>query len=297
MRCQVKKLTAQSAWVAYLLLTLGCGEARPEQSPAAATAPVPLSSLFDPTSVGTIRGTVGWSGDLPKVPPFEIRFPTADPDPPRPRLIRENPNAPIINAESKGVAGAVVFLRKVDPRQARPWDHPAVIVEHRDRQLFVLQGEARAHVGFLHQGDTIFMVSRESAMNILQAGGNAFFSLPFPDPNQPLTRALPDRGVVELTSGVGYYWMRCYLFVSDHPYFARTDSQGHFDLQQVPPGKYQLVCWMPNWQPKSQDRDPESAMVTRMFFHPPLEVERKVVVESAKEARVDFTISAEQFPR
>jgi hypothetical protein len=290
----MKNRIAQAAWLAGLLVSFGCGEARPAQKPAV-TASIPQASLFDSTSVGAIRGKVVWSGDLPKVPLFEIRYPTASPDPPRPRLIRENPNAPSIDAETKGVAGAVVILRNVDPRKARPWDHPPVLVEHRDRQLLVLQGEAKSHVGFVRQGDSVTMVSRESVMNTLQAIGSAYFSLPLPDPDRPLTRELSELGLVELTSGVGYYWMRCYLFVSDHPYYAQTDVQGNFELVQVPAGRYQLVCWMPNWHAKSHDRDTESAMVTRMLFQPTLEVEREVEVENGKVARVDFRVTAEQF--
>jgi len=281
--------------MAWLLLTLGCGQARPEPAETQPPSPVTLPSLFDAASTGAIHGTVVWSGVLPEVPPFEIRsFVTAS-NPPRPRLIRENPHAPRIDAESKGVAGAVVFLRKVDPRQARPWDHPPVTIEHRDRQLFVVQGGVQSRVGFVRQGGSVTMVSRESDFNTLQAGGAAFFSLPFPDPNQPLTRVFHDQGLVELTSGAGHYWMRAYLFVSEHPYFTRTNTQGNFELRQVPPGRYQIVCWMPNWHKKSQDRDPESGLVTRLFFHPPVELQREVVVEAATQRRIDFTVASGQF--
>ena len=102
----------------------------------------------------------------------------------------------------------MVFLRKVDPPLSRPWDHPQLELELRDRQLFVLQGDMKSRVGFVKAGESIRMVSREKAFNILRADSASFFSLPFPDPDQALTRVLKDEGLVEMTSGAGYYWMR-----------------------------------------------------------------------------------------
>jgi hypothetical protein len=191
----------------------------------------------------------------------------------------------------------VVFLRGVDPQLAHPWDHAPVIVEFRDRRLVVVQGDRTGHVGFVRHGDSVQMVSREPLFNSLQANGATFFSLPFPDPDQPLKRSLKKQGLVELTSGAGCYWMRAYLFLSDHPYFAHTDAKGNFALAQVPPGKYQIVCWLPNWHKKAQDHDPETALVTRLFFHAPLEVQREVVVDPAGNAVVDFDVDTKMFDR
>ena len=50
---------------------------------------------------------------------------------------------------------------------------------------------------------------------------------------------------VELTSGAGHYWMRAYLMVAEHPYYALTNADGRFVLPQVPPGRYEIVCWLP----------------------------------------------------
>src|SRR5207249_11538920 len=102
--------------------------------------------------------------------------------------------------------------------------------------------------------------------NSLQARGAAFFSLPFPDRDQPLDRPLKQKGLVELTSGAGWYWIRAYLFVDDHSYYAHTDAKGHFELRAVPAGRYRLVCWMPNWNIARQERDPESGLVVRIVF-------------------------------
>ena len=38
-------------------------------------------------------------------------------------------------------------------------------------------------------------------------------------------------------------WMKAYLFVFDHPYFAVTDENGQFEIKLAPAGNYRLVIW------------------------------------------------------
>src|SRR5215472_8457620 len=38
-------------------------------------------------------------------------------------------------------------------------------------------------------------------------------------------------------------WMRSYIAVIKNPYFAVTDSNGNFDLRDLPPGSYTLQAW------------------------------------------------------
>jgi plastocyanin len=38
-------------------------------------------------------------------------------------------------------------------------------------------------------------------------------------------------------------WMRSYIGVVEHPYFAVTNSEGTFELKNVPPGEYTIETW------------------------------------------------------
>ena len=38
-------------------------------------------------------------------------------------------------------------------------------------------------------------------------------------------------------------WMKGYMCVFDHPYFAVTDDDGNFEIKNVPAGKLQMVIW------------------------------------------------------
>ena len=37
--------------------------------------------------------------------------------------------------------------------------------------------------------------------------------------------------------------MKSWVLVSDHPYFAVTDSNGNFSIDGIPPGTYEVICW------------------------------------------------------
>jgi hypothetical protein len=273
---------------------LGCGEARPNshETPAPAHRAV---TRFDPLAAATLTGRVRWTGAVPEVAPFTVwANPFAGPvfhD----RQIRPNPNCPRIDPASHGVGDAVVFLRGVDPEISRPWDLPPVRVEQRAGEMHVMQGKVDSRFGIVQRGDTIEMVSRDPFLHSLHAGGSAYFTLAFPDPYRPLCRALNEPGVVELSSAVGYYWMRAYLFVDDHPYFARTDSEGRFVLPGIPAGTYQVVCWMPNWHKDHHDRDPESGLISRHYFAKPVQQRRPVTLSAGDICNVEFELSAHDF--
>ena len=38
-------------------------------------------------------------------------------------------------------------------------------------------------------------------------------------------------------------WMRAYIFVFEHPYFAVTPAEGTFELSNLPPGSYTIEAW------------------------------------------------------
>jgi hypothetical protein len=82
--------------------------------------------------------------------------------------------------------------------------------------------------------------------------------------------------------------MRGHLFVDDHPYYTQTDAEGWYRLPHVPPGRYELVCWLPDWREEHHERDPESGLVTRVYFRPPLQWASPVEVAACAESAVNF---------
>lgn len=38
-------------------------------------------------------------------------------------------------------------------------------------------------------------------------------------------------------------WMKAYLFVLDHPFYAVTDAEGNYEIPNLPAGTYSLEAW------------------------------------------------------
>jgi len=69
---------------------------------------------------------------------------------------------------------------------------------------------------------------------------------PFNDNGQvvPFDRILTKPAELEVTCEF-HPWMRSYLIVLDHPYFAMTGNAGDFSIDGVPAGTYHLRAWHP----------------------------------------------------
>jgi hypothetical protein len=57
-------------------------------------------------------------------------------------------------------------------------------------------------------------------------------------------------------------WMKAWVLVSDHPYFAVTDSNGNFSIDGIPAGSYEVVCWQEKFSGKKKNPILLNATVT-----------------------------------
>lgn len=266
------------ALIPLSLFAAGCGSEPPVAAsvPPAPTADAPRD--FQPGACGKVVGLLTWTGARPTVPPVTDIRPRPDGGGYDTRVLT-HPYAPNIDRATHALSGAVVYLRDVNPARAKPWDLPPVRVEFRDSQIAVTQGDrAPGRVGFVRRGEPVSFRSSEPTFNVLRGRGAAFFALPFPDPDQALERTFDTYGRITLTSAAGFPWQAADLFVCDHPYYTLSGADGRFEFAQVPEGTYELVAWHPNWVSTASERNPETGLVQRVTYAPPLESARSVAV-------------------
>ena len=288
---------ARLCWCGLFLAVLNAGCGKQPPSPPSPRPPTPLGAKFDLADTGVLAGRVTWDSEVPRVEPF--RSPPSPSLPPPRAAVRDwpNPLRPLVANSARGLGDLAVFLRAVDPERARPWHQPPVRIEQRELQMKVHQGDVASRLGFVRRGEEAEMVSCDREDYLLRARGAACFTLPFLDPDQPLRRTLNETGIVELTGGAGRFWMRAFLFVSEHPYFARTDENGDFVLEQVPDGEYELALWMPRWQVSGTDYDPNCNLASRVTFRRPLELTRRVRVRRGETTQCDLSVSMAEVDR
>jgi hypothetical protein len=70
--------------------------------------------------------------------------------------------------------------------------------------------------------------------------------MPFYDDGEVVAseRVARATGVVEVQC-MRHPWMRSYIAVFEHPYFAVTERDGRFKIDSLPPGNYRLMVWQP----------------------------------------------------
>lgn len=266
-----------------LLAAAGCDQSLAVNLPAPAKAGETAHDQFDPQRTGTITGVVSWATDVPTVEPirlmrFESRGLQVEAVP--------NPNAP---------PAAVVFLRGVDPRRAKPMAPVPTTVEAEATRLSVVQDGVRHRTAFVPVGAEVAFVSRLDGITGVRGRGANFFTAMLPAANAESRRTLPSAGRVELTSAGGHYWVLADLFVCDHAYYARPDASGRFTLPDVPEGEYELVCWHPNWNVVGVERDPETALVVRQLYAPAVEKAVRVRVTAGGTATANVSLTAADF--
>ena len=52
--------------------------------------------------------------------------------------------------------------------------------------------------------------------------------------------------------GTIHPWMKAYLGVFEHPYFALSGADGRFTLKDLPPGEYTIEAWHERFGTRSQ---------------------------------------------
>ncbi len=236
------------------------------------------------TNGGTITGTVKWSGPMPhlvSMPIFKDQQ-ICDPESAKTRDLER-----LIVGPQDGVANTVVFLKNIASGKAM--DIP-------EQRRFLDQKHCRyePHVLLVPATDKLQMKSSDAVLHTVHMDGAATYNLPFPFPNQVISRNMPTLGLVNLKCNGGHTWMNAEMLVVPHPYYAVTDAAGKFELSNVPPGKYEIVAWHEGWNVVRQEGAFDvltEKRVQRPIFSEPRTWEKSVSVESNGAATVNFVIS------
>jgi len=151
----------------------------------------------------------------------------------------------VVNAKNKGLKWTVVFLVDAkDANKAIPFSKGLSSKVEIDQPccMFV------PHVAVVGPGQKlVFKNSAPVPHNVNVVGGKAGPNMnPILPPGRDLEvtadklkpRLLP----INISCSI-HNWMKGYVFVLNHPYFAITDADGNFAIKGTPAGKYRLIVW------------------------------------------------------
>jgi plastocyanin len=185
------------------------------------------------TTGGAVRGIVRFEGKSPTAKPLSMGIdPVCAKQHPAPVMAQE------VLVDNKGdLQDVVVFV--ADGLGDRTFEAPAesVVIEQKGCLY-------QPHVLAMRANQTIELVNDDATSHNIH---------PLPANNREWNKAEPPGSKIEETFAREeiaipvkcnvHPWMRGYIAVFKHPFFAVTNENGGFDLSNLPPGTYTIKAW------------------------------------------------------
>jgi plastocyanin len=205
---------AQSIFAVMLLPTLGCDRA----STGGAAAP---ARLIQP-GAGSITGRITLAGWNKPVRTTTVRCGNHD---------IKVPQEFVSISDAGGLADVVLFIRDV---RAPGIDAMPTVILNQVQCVYV------PHVLVLRVGQTLDVRSSDNTLHnvhmLTTANSPVNFGMNGPA-SQTMTFGVPE--ILPVRCDV-HPWMRAYVAVFDHPWFAVSSEDGQYQINGLPAGEYQL---------------------------------------------------------
>lgn len=206
----------------------GCGS-HPTQPVAEKPKPVEYFHV-DPATAGAITGRIEFHGA--KVKPRKI---DTNSDAGCPQTVYEDT---VVTGKNGGLANAFVYIQSgLEGKRFEP-PHEAVVLDQHGCTFVprVIGVQAGQMLGVKNSDNVSHnihpMPTNNREWNQQQAPGT-------PD----LEHKFPRADVMIPVKCNVHSWMRAYIGVLEHPYFAVTSANGEFSFANVPPGDYTVAAW------------------------------------------------------
>ena len=251
--------TPLAVLTALLPFVVACGGSETRQVPPPAASTAPATTAAAPAGgTGSIAGKVSFTGT---VPPAEKVKTSADPK--CAAMHKEGLEKQAIAVKDGGLAHAFVYLKSgvtgtyPPPATAAVLDqqgctyHPHVIGVQVNQDITIRNSDDTLHN--IHPRPTV-----NTEFNIGQARKGMEATRKF------------DKEEVMIPVGCDVHpWMRSYISVLSHPFFAVTNEDGTYEIKNVPPGEYEVEV-----------------------FHEKLKTQTgKATVKAGEPAKVDLTFA------
>jgi plastocyanin len=190
-----------------------------------------VASLATPpvAAGGTIKGTVVLKGTAPEI---KKRAVTID------QYVcgkEKNPEELVLSPQA-GIRNAVVWLDK-PPTVASTEALPPTVSMDQKECMFA------PRVVLVPAGGKVDFLNSDRLLHNLHGApsANAPFNRTQPK-GRTITISFSHPEIIRVTCDL-HSWMRGWVVVADHPFYALTNGAGEFELRGLPPGRYTLKAW------------------------------------------------------
>jgi plastocyanin len=142
----------------------------------------------------------------------------------------------LLLSANNGIRNAIVSLQNVPAGVKGDWNFPAAKMDQK-------QCSFTPRVVLVPVGGTVEFLNSDRLLHNVRSTGKE---------NPPFNRAQPHARSISFVFKQPellrvdcdlHSWMRGWVMVAEHPFYAITNEQGEFVLENVPPGKYTLQVW------------------------------------------------------
>lgn len=173
-------------------------------------------------------------------PPPPVALVRLDGDPKCVTLVNgnERPAQDVVTSADGGLQNVFVYVKEGLPATAYPVpDEPVVLDQQECRYVPRVFG--------IQVGQQLLIRNSDPLLHNVRSEGliNEPFDIGTPVQGMEITRTFATREVMVPFKCNVHAWMRAYLGVLDHPFFAVTGEDGRFSIPNLPAGTYTLEVW------------------------------------------------------
>jgi plastocyanin len=221
------RFLASSALLA-ILLTVGCSKSQPTAEQPAA-APKPATITVDAATAGSVSGVVSFKGVAPKIKPLDM---TADPGCPT----GPQPSDAVLVNNGK-LANVFIYVKEGLPQGAFAVPTEPVTLDQKGCRY-------SPHMLGIMAGQPLKITNTDTAdhnIHDMPSKNQAFNESQMPT-DKPISKTFPTAEMMIPVQCNQHPWMRAYINVMTHPYFAVSAADGRYTIKNLPPGEYTLVA-------------------------------------------------------
>jgi hypothetical protein len=174
----------------------------------------------------------------------------------------------VINKANKGIRWAFVWLAPEPGTMKEIPIHPG-LKEIKDKKVELDQPRCQfiPHAIGLRQGQVLIAKNSSPIAHNVNYGGHPSINpgknvLVAPGGQIEIEGLMADEKLPVSVACNIHGWMKAYVRVFNHPYYAVTDENGSFELKNAPAGEWRLRVWHDNgWRGGAKGRDGEKITV------------------------------------
>jgi plastocyanin len=214
------------AVLAVLAILFGC-----KSQPSSENAPAQKAGTVsvDPATAGSISGVVSFKGAPPKLRPLDMTQDPACPSGPQP--------ADGVMISGGRLADVFIYIKEGLPQGTFAVPNEAVVLDQKGCRYV-------PHVLGMMTGQELKILNSDKADHNIHSmsSNNPMWNESQTSNSKPVIKTFANPEMMIPVQCNQHPWMRAYINVMPHPYFAVTAADGSFSIKNLPPGEYTLAA-------------------------------------------------------